>query len=137
MLELSEDLEVDIPLFWDYFAECVCMMVAEASFPLSSLAPLAVKSCELKAPRCVAKVIAHCAKLTSPERASKLWAQSGLSWTELGVDDSNIVEFLETEVHNNTEEGNLHTVQFLLPEMSLVVLTLNSSQALFAHCSSL
>ena len=104
MLELAEDLEVDIPLFWDYFAECVCMMVAEASFPLSSLAPLAVKGCELKAPRCVAKVIAHCAKLTSPERASKLWAQSGLSWTELGVDDSNIVEFLETEVHNTQKK---------------------------------
>ena len=99
MLELAEDLEVDIPLFWDYFAECACMMVAESSFPLSSLAPLAIKGCALKAPRCVAKVITHCAKLTSPEMASKLWAQSGLSWAELGVDDSNIAKFLETEVH--------------------------------------
>ena len=101
MLELAEDLEVDIPLFWDYFAECVCMMVAEASFSLSSLAPLAVKCCVLKAPRCVAKVITHCAKLTSPEKASELFAQSGLSWTELGVSDSNVAKFLETEVQTH------------------------------------
>ena len=100
VLEISDDLAVDIPLFWDYFAVCVFEMVEKSSYSLDILARTVMKACD-KAPKCVAKVLACCAKQSSPDDTSKLWVQSGLTWATLGLQDSTAVEdLLESEVCN-------------------------------------
>lgn len=97
MLEVSEDMALDIPLFWDYFAACVSPMVVEGSLTLTAFAGLATKASD-KAPKCVARVMAHCAKMSSVGRASDLWSQAGLCWTSLGLEESTVTEFVKAEV---------------------------------------
>ena len=84
-------------MFWDYFAACVSSMVVEGSFPLTAFAVLATKASD-KAPKCVARVMAHCAKLSSTGRVSELWTQAGLNWSSLGLEESAVTEFVMAEV---------------------------------------
>lgn len=98
VLEFSDDLAVDIPLFWNYFAVCVCEMVEKRSYSLAILAETVKRACD-KAPKCFAKVLACCANQSSPDDTSKLWAQSGLTWATLGLEDCSAVDdLLESEV---------------------------------------
>ena len=97
MLEVADDMALDIPMFWDYFAACVSPMVVEGSFSLSTFAELANKA-TTKAPKCVARVMVHCAKQSSTERATELWTRADLRWTSLGLEESAVTEFVNAEV---------------------------------------
>lgn len=90
-------MAVDIPKFWEYFAAIVSPMIHSGSFQLSSLAGLSRKACG-DSHKCVAGVLAMCAKLTTTEAAGALWTQSGLTWTGLGLDEAEVSEFLDRQV---------------------------------------
>ncbi|XP_011407685.1 PREDICTED: eukaryotic translation initiation factor 4 gamma 3-like [Amphimedon queenslandica] len=100
MLECGEDLEVDIPKVWDFFAEIVAPLVSSSNLPLNNYVKLLREANieERKLSRNVARTLKYCVDHSgSKEKVCQLWRGCGLRWTEIGVSADDVVGFLKDE----------------------------------------
>lgn len=83
ILESAEDMEIDIPMIWEYLGELIGLMVQDESVPLNFLK----KACEPlrasnKAKILVAEILHNASHQLGHRKVGELWRSSGLQWSD-------------------------------------------------------
>lgn len=100
VLEFAEDIEIDIPMIWDYLGEILAFTVTPKgglSLRILSGVPPALVTCS-KAAVLVAKTLRGIRSLLSEAEAIAVWSESQLQWYALGVNTESQAEFLRAQV---------------------------------------
>ncbi|XP_024939403.1 eukaryotic translation initiation factor 4 gamma 1 isoform X9 [Cephus cinctus] len=88
VLELADDLIIDIPKIWTYFAELFSQVVEEGAHPLSEMKlTLATLRSQGHAGKLMGELLAKLSRDKGPKWVSDKWDQSGLKWSDI-VDES-------------------------------------------------
>ena len=104
VLEFAEDLQIDIPKFWEYFADMIGTILVEKTLDLNFLKESSTFLLESGlAGKYVSAVLTQMAKLDLGS-AVELWQKSGLSFADFKVEnrdkfvDENKLDFFEQPV---------------------------------------
>ena len=100
VLEYAEDIEIDIPKIWDYLGEILASALIPQgviSLRILSGVPQGLVT-NAKAAKLVAKTFHSIQSMHSVAEVSKVWAESQLEWSALGVNAGEEAEFLSGQV---------------------------------------
>ncbi|KAK0083124.1 hypothetical protein PV325_009294 [Microctonus aethiopoides] len=93
VIEIADDLVIDIPKCWTYFAEILSDMVVLGAHPLSELKrTLAVLRNNGNTGKLLGELLTKLAKDQGPKWVTDKWNQSGIEWSDIIDKDRESVE---------------------------------------------
>merc|ERR1711892_638903 len=137
VLEFAEDLQIDIPKFWEYFADMIGTILVEKTLDLNFLKESSTFLLESGlAGKYVSAVLTQMAKLDLGS-AVELWQNSGLSFADFKVENcekfvkDNKLDFLEQPMVNGVKSDDLVTPKDSLSESLDALLSKNEINLVF------
>ncbi|XP_043285612.1 eukaryotic translation initiation factor 4 gamma 3-like isoform X4 [Venturia canescens] len=84
VLEVADDLVIDIPKIWTYFAELLSSMVVSNAHPLAEMkTTAAILKITGKGGKLMGELLAKLARDQGPKWTAEKWDQSGLQWSDI------------------------------------------------------
>ncbi|XP_053716583.1 eukaryotic translation initiation factor 4 gamma 3-like [Synchiropus splendidus] len=119
VLEMSEDLEIDIPRIWLYLAEQITPILAEGGIPIKSLfEEISKPLIRLGKPEeLVVEILRLLCKTLGPEGAGAMWREAELQWKDFLPESTDVDMFVrEKNLQFTLSDQSEETTQVLKSE---------------------
>ncbi|XP_054159243.1 eukaryotic translation initiation factor 4 gamma 3-like isoform X2 [Oppia nitens] len=122
ILEMSSDIEIDVPKMWDYIAEVIAPVFVGLTFDRKKfLIDIKIVCEERSGAKFIAKIIKSVSVYTNEMQANELWQNSDLSWTDFLDTNQNVVDFVSQYGVEFTTKQFEPKLQTLIKEVEQLV----------------